>query len=159
MKLSIAAAALLALTTLAPLSVGAAPEDKDNFAGTWILQIPHSSIRSNFKETMTVGYKDGFQEYQTVVDNNGKKSGKRYRAKPDGQPYAYYDVVTGKKRGMMRMTQTRPWMEITSFVEDDPSIPGPAGIEHWLSNDGHTLFSVLKNKEGAITNILSWDRQ
>ncbi len=155
----VAALVLLASTTFATVSLGIAAEGTDSFDGIWVLQLARSSERANFSETVTISHKNGVETYQADVMRDGKRSGMRYEASSDGKPYPYFDIVTGEKRGTTRLTQTKPWLEISVFVPDSGSGGPPPTIEHWLSNDGRSFISVLKDKQGDVRDVLVWEKK
>jgi hypothetical protein len=51
-----------------------------------------------------------------------------------------------------------PTMTLIALVEDDPK-RGSRWLEHWLSADGRTYISLLKNQSGKVRSVLIFEKQ
>ena len=152
--------AICAIGALAAAAVGAQEEThgSSGFDGDWVMSTTRSSIGRLFTEHTHISHKNGVESFESVIGGEGNSSGIRFSAPTDGKPAPFYDRVSGRKRGTVTVNVVSPTMTHIALVEDDPKL-GSRWLEHWLSKDGRTYISLLKNQAGVVRSVLIFEKQ
>jgi hypothetical protein len=153
--------ALCSIGLLTPSGViGAqdAPATASGFDGVWVMSTTRSSIVRMFTERTRISHNGQTETFESEIGGEGNSSGIRYTAPTDGRPAPFYDRVSGKKRGTVTVTIISPSMTHIALVEDDPK-RGSRWLEHWLSQDGRTYISLLKDQAGVVKSVLVFEKQ
>jgi hypothetical protein len=163
-KTSIRIVTVLALCSIALVTtsgvIGAqdAPPTASGFDGVWVMSTTRSSIGRIFTERTRISHKGETETFESEIGGGGNNSGIRYTAPTDGRPAPFYDRVSGQKRGTVTVTIVSPSMTHIALVEDDPK-RGSRWLEHWLSQDGRTYISLLKDQAGVVKSVLVFEKQ
>ena len=134
------------------------PQSGSGFDGTWVMSTTRSSIVRVFTERTRISHTGGIETFESEIGGDGSSSGIRYSARTNGQPAPFYDRISGQKRGVVTVTVVSPTMTTIALVEDDPK-RGSRWLEHWLSQDGRTYISLLKNQAGVVKSVLVFEKQ
>ena len=135
-----------------------APQSAAGFDGVWVMSTMRSSIGQMFTERTHISHQGGIETFESEIGGDRNSSGIRYAAPTNGQPAPFYDRVTGQKRGTVTVNIISPTMTKIALVEDDPK-RGSRWLEHWLSHDGRTYISLLKNQAGVVRSVLIFEKQ
>jgi hypothetical protein len=156
----IVAAALLSGLAVAGEALGAqhVASAVSGFDGDWVMSTTRSSIGQPFTERTHISHKDRVETFESEIGEDRSSSGIRYSASIDGKPASFYDRVTGQKRGTVTVKVVSPTVSYIALVEDDPR-RGSRWLEHWLSKDGRTYISLLKNEAGVVKSVLIFEKQ
>jgi hypothetical protein len=152
-------AKLALVASFAPMVVASTPTDarEGGHDGTWVLSLPKSGPHRQIGEVLTVRHEDDWEIYSAEVTFNGEVSGARYRAKPDGAPYPLYDLKSGAQIGTATLSVKRPG--VTEVIMTRTREGRRVRLEHWETQGGASLISLLKNDEGEVTSVLVFDRR
>lgn len=143
---------------LAVLAIAAPAVADPGLDGTWVLSLAKSGPHRQIKETVVIAHEGEDEIYSAEVTFNGEVTGARYRAKPDGRPYPLYDLKSGADVGTVVMKPKKPGV-ISVTLTLSGAERRTINIEHWLTQGGATLISLLKNDRGDVTSVLVFDRQ
>jgi hypothetical protein len=128
------------------------------FDGDWVMSTTRSSIGRLFTERTRIRHRGGIESFESDIGGDANSSGIRYSASIDGKPAPFYDRVTGHKRGTVTVNVLGPTRTRIALVEDDPK-RGSRWLEHWLSQDGQSYISLLKDQAGTVRSVLIFEKQ
>jgi hypothetical protein len=146
------------LTASGVIGAQDAPPTASGFDGVWVMSTTRSSIGRVFTERTRIRHNGETETFESEIGGGGNNSGIRYTAPTDGRPALFYDRVTGRRRGTVTVTIVSPSMTHIALVEDDPK-RGSRWLEHWLSQDGQTYISLLKDQAGVVKSVLIFEKQ
>lgn len=152
--LSLGAAAL----ALAVPAGAASAQAASGFDGRWVYDKSRSGPHRELEEIVTMSDHDGKRAYSAEVVVNGVHSGGRFEAPLDGTSAPLYDLISGREVGTATLERKGPQVEHIRMLFSGNARP-PINIEHWLTNDGTAFIAVLKDEDGRVTSLMTFDRR